>query len=160
MKAVPLSLMLCLALLVGCDDNNRSSTPTAPEPKEPPAPAPVTLQQETKLIPSEAKPENTPGSPGVVVSNPKLLAQFGEQGPNLNHGVYTRYHLSDAAELQPDAIVVLVPGFEGGASNFNVLAEQLMHRSREETAMIVEVWAMDRRSEQLEDRAGLELAEQ
>ncbi|MFT6957364.1 MAG: pimeloyl-ACP methyl ester carboxylesterase [Halieaceae bacterium] len=162
MKAVPLSLMLCLALLIGCDDNdsNRSNTPTTPEPTEPPTPAPITLQQETKLIPSAGKPEKTPGSPGVVVTNPKLLAQFGEQGPNLNNGVYTRYHLSDAAELQPDAIVVLVPGFEGGASNFNVLAEQLMRRSREETAMIVEVWAMDRRSEQLEDRAGLDLAEQ
>ena len=159
MKAVPLALIVCLALLIGCDDNdrNRSNTPAAPEP---PAPAPVTLEQETRLIPSDAKPENTPGSPGVVVSNPKLLAQFGEQGPDLNHGVYTRYHLSDAAELQPDAIVVLVPGFEGGASNFAVLAEQLMRRSRDETAMVVEVWAMDRRSEQLEDRAGLELAEQ
>ena len=102
----------------------------------------------------------TPGTPGVVVDKPKLLRHFGSEGPDLNNAVYTRYFLSDASEMQPDAILVLVPGFEGGASNFAILADQLMRRMREETAMILEVWAMDRRSEQLEDRAGLELAEQ
>ncbi len=118
------------------------------------------MLQQTERIPSEAQPAMTPGSPGVVVTNPKLLAHFGDQGPDLNHAIYTRYYLSDAGEMQPDAILILIPGFEGGASEFAVLADQLMRRMRDESAMVVEVWAMDRRSELLEDRVGLELAEQ
>ena len=96
----------------------------------------------------------------MVVDNPKLLAQFGAGGPDLNQAVYTRYYLSNAAELQPDAILVLMPGFEGGATNFAVLADQLIPRIRDEATMVIEIWAMDRRSELLEDRVGLELAEQ
>ena len=37
--------------------------------------------------PSEAKPANTPGSPGVVVTNPKLIAQFGKSGARRKEGV-------------------------------------------------------------------------
>ena len=109
---------------------------------------------------SNAQPANTPGTPGVVVDNPLLLEQFGADGPDLNKALYTRYFLSDARELQPDAILVLMPGFEGGSSNFAALADQLMRRMREESSMVLEVWALDRRSNQLEDRVGLDLAEQ
>ncbi len=154
--ATRIVLVFCLGFAAACDDNSRSRPePTPPEPN-----VPVTLEQQTRLVPSAAQPAFTPGSPGVVVDNPKLLTQFGDQGPNLNHGVFTRYYLSEAAEQQPDAIVIAIPGFEGGASIFAILAENLMRRARDEAAMVVELWAMDRRSEQLEDRAGLELAEQ
>src|SRR5215470_4666579 len=70
-------------------------------------------------IASAAQPPNTPGSPGVVVTNPKLLTQFGA-GANLNHARYTRFQLDDSG-AQPDAIIILVPGFEGGAANFRIL---------------------------------------
>jgi pimeloyl-ACP methyl ester carboxylesterase len=93
------------------------------------------------------------------VNNPQLLTQFGGPDVNLNNGRYTRYYLSDQADRQPDAILVLVPGFEGGASNFLVLADQLMHRARAENSLTLEVWAVDRRSNQLEDTVGLDLAE-
>ena len=155
------TIVLCGAALslAACSDSSRRVAYDPGNP-ETPAPEPVVLLQESERIPSSATPAMTPGTPGVVVDNPKLLQHFGSEGPNLNNAVYTRYFLSDTSEMQPDAILVLVPGFEGGASNFAILADQLMRRMREETAMIVEVWAMDRRSEQLEDRAGLELAEQ
>ncbi len=146
-----------LALLAACSD---SSDELAPVPEPPMPPAPVILEQKTFYIPSDAKPAATPGSAGVTVSNPKLLAHFGEGGPDLNNAVYTRYFLSDARELQPDAILVMMPGFEGGAANFAILADQLLRRLRNEMTLVAEVWAMDRRSEQLEDRVGLELAEQ
>jgi pimeloyl-ACP methyl ester carboxylesterase len=155
------TIVLCCAALslAACSDSSRRVAYDPGDP-ETPTPEPVVLLQESERIPSSATPAMTPGSPGVVVDNPKLLQHFGSEGPDLNNAIYTRYFLSDASEMQPDAILVLVPGFEGGASNFAILADQLMRRMREETAMIVEVWAMDRRSEQLEDRAGLELAEQ
>jgi pimeloyl-ACP methyl ester carboxylesterase len=108
-------------------------------------------------IASPATPAGTPGSPGVVVDNPKLLTQFGADA-DLNFARYTRFHFDDAGP-RPDAILILVPGFEGGANTFKILAENLLRRARRETQLIVEVWAYDRRSNQLEDTAGLDVAE-
>ncbi|MGB8223168.1 MAG: hypothetical protein WCF10_11320 [Polyangiales bacterium] len=118
------------------------------------------LELQTVDLPSDAKPAYTPGSPGVTVTNPNLIKQFGSADIDLNNARYTRYYLSDQANLQPDAIVVLVPGFEGGASTFAVLAENLARRAKREASLVIEVWAVDRRSNQLEDTAGLDLAEQ
>src|SRR6185369_3717339 len=41
------------------------------------------LATERVSIPDGVEPANTPGSPGVVVTNPKLLTQFPPSGPNL-----------------------------------------------------------------------------
>jgi pimeloyl-ACP methyl ester carboxylesterase len=122
------------------------------------APAASSFEQETVDLPSAAQPAHTPGSPGVIVTNPRLIEQFGGSEFNLNNARYTRYYLSDQADRQPDAIVVLVPGFEGGASTFAALAESLARRAKE-VSMVVETWAIDRRSNQLEDTAGLDIAE-
>lgn len=113
--------------------------------------------EETINIPSAAEPPHTPGTSGVVVTNPKLLTQFGGGSFNLNNARYTRYHLA-AATGQPDAILVLVPGFEAGAGVFRPLAQNLIQRAANES-FTLEVWAYDRRSNQLEDLAGLDLAE-
>jgi hypothetical protein len=103
---------LLLCWLAGCDDNNNSNRSRET----------VSFEQETLRIASNAQPANTPGTAGVVVDNPLLLEQFGPDGPDLNQALYTRYFLSDAEELKPDAILVLMPGFEGGSSNFAPLA--------------------------------------
>jgi len=108
-------------------------------------------------IPSSAEPPNTPGSPGVTVTNPKLLTQFGA-GANLNHARYTRFQLDDA-DVAPDAILILVPGFEGGAANFRILAQNLLKRAKSDHNLRIEVWAIDRRTNQLEDQQGLDIAE-
>jgi pimeloyl-ACP methyl ester carboxylesterase len=102
----------------------------------------------------------------VVVTNAKLLAQFGGGDFDLNRATYTRYHFTsppigpEGPIEQPDAILVLIPGFEGGAGGFQILAENLLPRALAETGQLLEVWAFDRRSHQLEDLAGLDLAEQ
>jgi pimeloyl-ACP methyl ester carboxylesterase len=108
-------------------------------------------------IPSAAQPPNTPGSPGVVVTNAKLLTQLGPQA-NLNHARYTRFALDDSA-AQPDAILILIPGFEGGAANFRILAQNLLKRVKADHNLRLEVWAFDRRTNQLEDTEGLDIAE-
>jgi pimeloyl-ACP methyl ester carboxylesterase len=108
-------------------------------------------------VPSAAAPAHTPGSPGVSVTNPKLLAQFGGGSFSLNNARYTRFR-SHRPGLAPDAILILVPGFEGGATDFKILAENLIPRLAAE-GVVLEVWAFDRRTNQLEDRAGVILAE-
>jgi pimeloyl-ACP methyl ester carboxylesterase len=136
------ALSLSLVLLSACTDGEAGST----------------FEQETVDLQSAAEPAHTPGSPGVIVTNDRLIAQFGGSEFSLNNARYTRYYLSDQAGSQPDAIVVLIPGFEGGASTFAVLAESLARRAKE-VSMVVETWAVDRRSNQLEDTAGLDIAE-
>jgi len=114
--------------------------------------------QETVTIPSEAQPAKTPGSPGVDASAyPKLVTMFGGTGFSLNHATYTRYHCGDGAE-QPDAILILIPGFEGGAANFKILAENTVLRALKD-GMSLEVWAFDRRGHQIEDLVGQDIAE-
>jgi pimeloyl-ACP methyl ester carboxylesterase len=114
--------------------------------------------QETVNLPSAAEPAHTPGSAGVVVTNPKLVAQFDGGSFSLNQARYTRHHLASATQ-PPDAILILIPGFEGGAGNFRILAENLILRAQTE-GFALEVWAYDRRSNQLEDLEGLDLAEE
>ena len=113
--------------------------------------------EETVDIPSAAEPAETPGTSGVVVTNPKLLTQFGGPSFSLNNARYTRHSLASAVGA-PDAILILVPGFEGGAGNFRILAQNLLLRAQT-AGFSLEVWAYDRRSNQLEDLAGLDVAE-
>jgi len=115
------------------------------------------VTRETGRAPSPVTTPHTPGAPGVVVTNAKLLTQFGNADFSLSNVTYTRWRVGGPPPA-PDAIVILVPGFGGGAGNFEALAENLIQRMREDHAMIVEVWGFDRRSEQLEDREGLLVA--
>ncbi len=113
---------------------------------------------ETFDLRSPAEPADTPGSSGVAVTNAKLIAQFGGADFSLNNARFTRFRLN-AFEPRPDAILVLVPGFEGGANDFKILAENLISRFQRDYGMVLEVWGYDRRSNQLEDTVGLDIAE-
>src|SRR5439155_210064 len=113
--------------------------------------------QTTMTIPSAAQPPHTPGSPGVTVTNPRLLAQFGGPSFSLNNSTYTRYRMNRPVQTA-DAVLILIPGFEGGAGEFNILAENLIPRTLAD-GLVLEVWGFDRRTHQLEDRAGLDTAE-
>lgn len=154
------AFILSSLLLSACgNDGSSGSGGSAGEGGSGGAPTTSSFELETVDLPSAAEPAHTPGSPGVTVTNPKLIEQFGTADIDLNQARYTRYYLSDQADSQPDAIVVLVPGFEGGASTFAALAEGLARRAKRDASLVVEVWAIDRRSNQLEDTVGLDLAE-
>ena len=73
--------------------------------------------EETLTVPNTVEPDETPGSPGVVVTNPKLITQFGGTGFSLNNSKYTRWRLNGPVQT-PDAILVVVAGFGAGANNF------------------------------------------
>ena len=117
------------------------------------------VTREIVSMASPVEPPNTPGSPGVpLTTNPKLIAQYaGTAAFNLNNVTYTRWRLGGPAQ-QPDAIFIVVPGFGAGAGNFEPLAENLITRAPEDHGLVTELWGFDRRSEQLEDRAGALLA--
>lgn len=169
-------ILLASSFLSACSNGNSNNntsnadiiTPTEPPvvpPTEPPVvpptePAPSVLSQATFKIPSKAMPAFTPGTPGVVVTSEKLLRQFGSAEINFNQAIYTRYFLSDQDGMQPDGILVLVPGFEGGAANYYRFSDNLLRRAAAEANLTLEVWAMDRRSNHLEDLVGLNIAEE
>ena len=95
-------------------------------------------------------------TPGVTTPYPKVDTVRGA-GASLNNVTWTRWHLNDFS-FPPDAVLIAVPGFGGGAGNFEVLAENLLTRMLEDHGLVVELWGYDRRTEQLEDRAGALIA--
>jgi len=107
-------------------------------------------------VPSIEKAE-TPGTTGVVVTNPKLLTQFPPSGPDLNSAEYVRWRLS-GPEVTPDAILILVPGFGSGVNPLRTLAEDLIPKMLAEKDLRLEVWGFSRRDDLLEDRAGVLIA--
>lgn len=78
----------------------------------------------------------------------------GEETPaEFQQGVFYRYRLEPGASVR--AILVLVPGTNGGAGDFDYMARELIRRSRG----TVEVWAFERRPNLIEDLTGMEAAE-
>lgn len=75
----------------------------------------------------------------------------------LNRARFVRFHAASGAA--PSAIVIAMPGILGGAGSFEFLARSLVRRSLTETEGPIEVWAVDRRSNLLEDTRGLDAAE-
>jgi len=109
--------------------------------------------QQYILTPGSIEP-HTPGSgvAGVeMAATDNVQAIVGAQ-PNLNRVSYLRTYLARSGAPAPRAILILVPGFLGGAGSFSPLARQLVQKYNGN----VEVWAVDRRPNQLEDRRGSE----
>jgi len=95
---------------------------------------------------------HTPGSglpeEHVVPADSKLRQLLGDT-IDLNRIDYVRTALV-APGAPPDVVLILVPGFLGGAGTFDPIARDLV---REFNGRL-EVWAVDRRPQQLEDRRG------
>jgi pimeloyl-ACP methyl ester carboxylesterase len=105
---------------------------------------------------------HTPGAgdPLELAPGPTLAALLGS-APELNRVTTIRTSLPRGGEVasggrgrprgpRPRAVLILVPGFLGGAATFDPLARDLVRELGGE----LEVWAVDRRSNQLEDRRG------
>ena len=102
--------------------------PTAPQRLEP-----NLIQTEYVSLPGE----NTVGTP-----------------ERLNRTFYLRYYAPGAAgenrDRKPDTVLILMPGIFGGATSFDPLARQLVASRKG-----LEVWALDRRANALEDHSAL-----
>ncbi|MET0335172.1 MAG: hypothetical protein ABW190_12940 [Rhizobacter sp.] len=148
---------LALSACGGGDDAPASQDP-------PPPPATATQVRgivfETHTLASAAHPAGTPGSPGATVAaGSKIATQFGTTSVDLNNVRYTRYQASTRWNRQPDAVLIAVPGTLAGSHSYLVLAENLIQRMWTDHALVVELWGVDRRSMQLQDMAGLNVAE-
>ena len=75
--------------------------------------------------------------------------------PQFDRALAQVYQGDGMADAQVTKVLVLMPGFLGGAGNFDYLARRIVERSGGMTA----VWAVDRRSNALEDQTGLDAAE-
>jgi len=111
---------------------------------------PPPVQREYRVLPGHLEP-HTPGS-GAPEELPASLPVQRLLGPSpdLNRVTVLRHFLPKPSGAPPRVILIVVPGFLGGATNFTPLAEQLVRRFNGN----LEVWAVDRRTNQLEDRRG------
>ncbi len=114
---------------------------------------------ETVTIASGAAPADTPdGTPtNAVAPGSTLETRFGTTIFDLNNATYTRYFAPGAGD--PDAVLVMIPGFAAGAQSFKYFAEVMVEKAAGEAGLALEVWAFDRRTNQLEDLEGVILAE-
>ncbi|MGH0037552.1 MAG: hypothetical protein ACQGVK_21190 [Myxococcota bacterium] len=106
------------------------------------------LVQEQLQIPGAVE-AHTPGSglpEEMAVSDP--IRQILGDDVDLNHVDYVRTAVVGADE--PDIVMILIPGFLGGAGTFDPVARDLVRKLGGK----LEVWAVNRRSQQLEDRRG------
>jgi pimeloyl-ACP methyl ester carboxylesterase len=97
----------------------------------------------------------------ILVEGPQPApnpATGGETPPEAS-GVHVVRYRVDTGKEKPKAaraVLVLVPGFLGGAGSFDSLARAIVRRSTSEAPL--EAWAIDRRSNLLEDRTGIDAA--
>lgn len=93
--------------------------------------------------------------PQEVATEYRSLPGFPAPGTpaDLNRTFYLRYHAPAADRVNPktDTVLVLMPGIFGGATSFDPLARQLVA-----SRAGLEVWAIDRRANALEDRRALQ----
>jgi hypothetical protein len=76
--------------------------------------------------------------------------------PDLAKSRVVRYRVDSDPPKPARAIVVLMPGFLGGAGSLDGIAKALVRRSTADSA--IEAWAIDRRSNLMEDHHGMEVA--
>ncbi len=91
----------------------------------------------------------------IDAPDPPVNPETGTATPeHLNKIRFLRYRATDET-LEVRAIVICVPGMPAGATAYDELARRLVRLSEGR----VEVWAIDRRSNLLEDLTGMEAAE-
>ncbi len=137
-----------------CDDGNGDDVDSC---RNDCTPGPTAF--ETVSVASPAKPAHTPDgtAANAVPPGSTLATQFGSTIFDLNRAQYVRFYLPGAGD--PNAVLILVPGFAGGGHSFKYLAENLLVRSLANPNLTLEVWAFDRRTDFLEDDAGAVLAD-
>ncbi len=95
-----------------------------------------------------------------LYSPPKLDVQVSYP-PVLDNIPYLRYAVSGTAadSSQADAVVVALSGLHAANNGFDHFAKQLVSKAKADKGENIEVWALDRRVNNLEDLTGLNEAE-
>ena len=150
--AAPAALLLaCLVTACGGGETETQPDPKPEEYAPPPASAvveegAVKIRREVFLVEGVTPPANPDAPPGEA------------ETPAENNRVrVVRYRVESDPPVPARSIFVLVPGFLGGAGSYDALARAVVRRSKDGVAF--EAWAIDRRSNLLEDHHGLDVAE-
>jgi pimeloyl-ACP methyl ester carboxylesterase len=106
--------------------------------------------QAFERLPGYVEP-HTPGSgdPVEMPTAAPITALLGAD-VDLNWIDVLKTRWDNGSGAPPRAIIILIPGFLGGATTFDPIARELVARFNGS----IEVWAIDRRPNQLEDRLG------
>lgn len=148
-------ILIVAVALLAMGANVRDCAPPAPPLKPTPKPEPrphPRLIQELVEIPGYVEP-HTPGSgmpEEVLLEAEHPVVRLLGPKPDLNKVSYIRTTIETARGRPPRVVIILIPGFLGGGTTFDPLARQLARRLPGQ----IEVWAVDRRPNQLEDRVG------
>ncbi|MBX3251428.1 MAG: hypothetical protein KF901_29895 [Myxococcales bacterium] len=161
MPTRPLLALLLLAPLAACGDDDAPVDSGMDAPVEdagvdaaPPMDWPA-MRPETSTVPTDGVRRDVVLVPGFA---PPANPETGEATPaDLNFTQVLRYRRDVTPPAPARAIIVCMPGFLGGAGSFEGLARALVRLGVDGDA--VEVWAIDRRSNLLEDLAGMDAAE-
>lgn len=113
------------------------------------------LVQRVEVLPGFVE-VHTPGSgaPEEFAASTPVQNLLGP-GPDLNQVTYIRTAFESPGAPPPSAVIVFIPGFLGGGTTFDPLARDLVSRFNGS----LEVWSVDRRPNQLEDRLGAQVAD-
>lgn len=106
----------------------------------------VKVRREVFLVPGVQPPPN-----------PAVPKDVGATPADSNLVRVVRYRVDADPPLPARAVFVLMPGFLGGAGSYDELARSVVRRSTSSDSF--EAWAIDRRSNLLEDHHGLDVAE-
>ncbi len=151
-------LALALTLLAGCGDD---ATDAPAEDMEVPIDAAPPIDH-----PFAEMPASTVAEEGVrrdvfrvPGATPPANPVTGDETPSeLNFTQVLRYRVDADPPAEARAIVVAMPGFLGGGGSIDGLARALV-REGLEGGEAIEVWAIDRRANLLEDLRGADAAE-
>jgi hypothetical protein len=140
----PLVPIAVLALLVGLP----AGASAAPKPG-------TVLEKRVK----SAAPHHEQVRESVVRVYDPLPADAGEHPPACDWIEYLRFRSADGPKLarQADAVLVIIPGFLGGAGSFDQVARNTVRAAAGE-GHDVEYWSLDRRANCLEDDRGVRAA--
>lgn len=145
-RVLAYALLLALA---GCGGDYDPSGPV-PESKHPPA----------ALLWSDADVDTL-----VAVRYERIPALMPLNDERLsaacNEVAFLRFKLADASEdaSEADAALLMVPGILEGANGFEYIGRQLVYMAKTQYQRDIEVWALDRRANCLEDLTGMQAAE-
>lgn len=150
-SAAPLALLIACCTACSAPESDTSPEEVPEKYVPPPASAvveegAVTIRREVFLV------------QGVTPApNPDAPPDQAETPAENNRVRVVRYRVESDPPAPARTIFVLVPGFLGGAGSYDALARAVVRRSKDGGA--IEAWAIDRRSNLLEDHHGLDVAE-
>ena len=129
--------------------------PGGPIPEAPVAPAAVEPITQAVIVEEELiyspYPRDNGEIPGSLVC-----------GWDCDYIRFTRYRPETVGmPKEVEAVIVLIPGYMGGANSFDYIGRQLVSLAEADPAVgSLEVWAVDRRTNCLEDLSGMNAAEE